>query len=64
MSAVTEAEAAMIRTAFAAGGELSAAVEPRRVFPGITDMAKARACAGLRPPRRPEPSITQRQGSV
>ena len=46
MSAVTEAEAAMIRTAFAVGGEMLAAVEPPRVFPGITDMAKARACAG------------------
>ena len=26
-------------------GELSAAVEPRRLFPAITDTAQARACA-------------------
>jgi hypothetical protein len=29
----------MIRTAFDQGGELSAAVELRRLFPGITDNA-------------------------
>ena len=32
----------MIRTAFDQGGELSAAVELRRLFPGITDNAHAR----------------------
>jgi hypothetical protein len=41
MFCVTEAEAAAIRTAFE-GGEFSAAVELRRIFPGITDNAKAR----------------------
>jgi hypothetical protein len=54
---VTEAEAAAIRTAFDRGGELSAAVELRRLFPGITDTAQARECrtiAGWKPlPVRP-----------
>jgi hypothetical protein len=31
--------------AFDQGGELSAAVELRRLFPGVTDNAKARECA-------------------
>ena len=35
----------MIRTAFDQGDELSAAVELRRLFPGITDNAHARARA-------------------
>ena len=35
----------MIRTPFDQGGELSAAVELRRLFPGITDNAHARARA-------------------
>ena len=45
MFAVTEADAAAIRAAFDQGGELSAAVELRRRFPGITDNAHARLCA-------------------
>ena len=45
MFVVSEAEAAAIRTAFDQGGELSAAVELRRLFPGVTDMAEARECA-------------------
>ena len=32
------------RTAFHEEGELSAAIELRRRFPGVTDNAKARAC--------------------
>jgi hypothetical protein len=60
MFVVTEAEAAAIRAAFVRGGELSAAVELRRLFPGITDNMQARECARtiagwkplpLRPPR-------------
>ena len=47
MFCVTEAEAAAIRTACEQGGELSAAVELRRLFPGITDNAKARECARI-----------------
>jgi hypothetical protein len=45
MFVVTEADTAAIRTAFDEGGELSAAVELRRRFPGITDNARARECA-------------------
>ena len=64
MFVVTEAAAAPIRSAFDQGGEFVAAVELRRLFPGITDTeqagAYARRIAGwkplrlpLRPPARP-----------
>jgi hypothetical protein len=58
MFVVTEAEAAAIRAVFEQRGELSAAVELRRRFPGITDNAQARECvrtiAGWKPlPLRP-----------
>ena len=42
---VTEAEAAAIRTVFLQEGELTAAIELRRLFPGIPDNAQARAHA-------------------
>jgi hypothetical protein len=45
MFIVTEAAAATIRAIFEREGELSAAIELRRLFPGITDNAKARECA-------------------
>jgi hypothetical protein len=45
MFVVTEAEAAAIRTVFDQQGELSAAIELRRPFPGITDNVEARECA-------------------
>ena len=45
MMVVTEAEAAAIRAASEQRGELSAAVELRRLFPAVTDTAQARACA-------------------
>jgi hypothetical protein len=45
MFVVSEAEAAAIRTAYEQDGELSAAIELRRLFPGITDNARARECA-------------------
>ncbi len=45
MFVVTEADAAAIRAVFHQEGELSAAIEVRRRFPGITDNAKARECA-------------------
>ena len=63
MFVVTEAEAAAIRAAFDRGGELSAAVELRRLFPAITDTVQARACArtiaGWKPcpARRPETRV-------
>jgi len=45
MFMVTEADAAAIRAAFHEEGELSAIIELRQRFPGITDHAQARACA-------------------
>jgi len=45
MFVVSDSEAAAIRTAFDQGGELAAAIELRRLFPGITDNARARECA-------------------
>jgi hypothetical protein len=60
MFLVSEPAAAAIRTAFEAEGELSAAIEVRRLFPGITDHAEARACArtiaGWVPPTLPLPT--------
>ena len=57
MIVVTEAGAAAIRAAFAQGGELSAAVELRRLFPGITSTTQAqefaRTIAGWKPLRAP-----------
>ncbi len=44
MFAVTEAEAAIIRTAFEQRGELSAAVELRQMFRGIPSIGQAREC--------------------
>ncbi len=52
MFVVSEAEAAAIRTAFDQGGELSAAVELRRLFPGVTDTAQAREWRGARRVKR------------
>ena len=45
MMVVTEAEAAAIRAVYEQSGELSAAVELRRLSPLVTDTAQARACA-------------------
>ena len=45
MFCVDASAAAAIRRAFDEGGELSAAVELRRHFPGIVDNANARRCA-------------------
>ena len=45
MFIVSEADAAAIRAAYEQEGELSAAVEVRRLFPGITDNAEALSCA-------------------
>ena len=45
MFTVSEADAAAIRTAFDRGGEMSAVVELRRIFPAITDNVLARECA-------------------
>ena len=45
MFVITEADAAAICAIFDQEGELSAAIELRRRFPGVTDNAKARVCA-------------------
>jgi hypothetical protein len=45
MFVVSEEAATAIRTFFEQEGELSAAIEVRRWFPGITDNAQARECA-------------------
>jgi len=68
MFVVSEAEAAAIRAVFDQRGELSAAVELRRLFPGITDMAEARECvrtiAGWKPlPVAPRPVRQMHQRS-
>jgi len=63
MFVVTEAEAAAIRTVFEQEGELSAAIEVRRLFPGITDNAKAREhariIAGWTPLAAPTTPVTR-----
>ena len=66
MFCVTEDEAAAIRAAFHEKGELSAAVEVRRLFPGITGndtaWAFARTIAGWLPSPA-EPGTWKRDGS-
>jgi hypothetical protein len=60
---ITEADATAIRAVFDQEGELSATIELRRRFPGVTDNAKARSCArtiaGWKP-LPPEPSTVTR----
>jgi hypothetical protein len=61
MFVVTEADAAAIRAAYEQDGELSAAIELRRRFPGIIDNARARECArtiaGWLPPTTPPAEV-------
>jgi hypothetical protein len=45
MFIVSEAECAAIRTAYEQGGELAAAVELRRLFPGLANNENTRICA-------------------
>lgn len=60
---ITGNEAAAIRAAFERNGELSAAIELRRRFPGISDNAHARACvrsiAGWSAPPAPSRPATR-----
>ena len=62
MFVVTEADAAAIRTVYEQDGELSAAIELRRRFPGITDNENARRCArsiaGWTPQPAPAATVT------
>jgi hypothetical protein len=64
MFIVTEADAAAIRDIFNREGELSAAIELRRRFPGVTDNAKARefvrTIAGWAPPPAPASVVQTR----
>jgi hypothetical protein len=64
MFMVSGEDAAAIRTIFEKEGELSAAIEVRRLFPGITDNAKAREhariIAGWRPMVAPVPKRSRR----
>ena len=66
---VTEADAAAIREAYEREGELSAAIELRRRFPGIQDNTKAREQARAiacwkSPPPRPAPIRRARKGKA
>jgi hypothetical protein len=45
MFVVTEEDEAAIRAVYQQRGEFAAAIELRRLFPGITDNAQARECA-------------------
>ena len=45
MFVVSKAEATAIRTAYEQGGEFAAAMELRRLFPGIQDNEHALTCA-------------------
>ena len=62
MLVVTEADAAAIRDVLDQEGELPAAIELRRRFPGIADNAKARTrartIAGWKPLPAPPCSVT------
>jgi hypothetical protein len=68
MFVVSEAEAAAIRAVYEQRGEFAAAIELRRLFPGITDNGEARECARtiagwkpLRPVKRmPKPPRLRR----
>jgi hypothetical protein len=58
MFVVSEADSDAIRAVFQQDGELSAAIELQRRFPGVVDNAKARECARIiaswgPPPARP-----------
>jgi hypothetical protein len=60
MYVVTEADAAAIREAYERDGELSAAIELRRRFPGVTDNTKARQQARAIAGWQPLPERSQR----
>jgi hypothetical protein len=61
MFMVDEATAAAIRKAYEEGGELSAVVELRRRFPGITDNESARLCVRSIASWQPRPPQPQRR---
>ena len=61
---VNQAEADAIRAAYEHGGELSAVVELRRLFPGLANNENTRLCAmsiaGWTPRPEPAPKVTRR----
>ena len=61
MFCVSEAQAAIIRTAFEQRGELSAVVELRRLFPGVGNIALARDCVRVIAGWQPLPVRQSRQ---
>jgi len=64
MFCVTEADAAAIRTVYEQDGELSAAIELRRRFPGISDNENARRCARSIAGWSPLPQVPVKQRRV
>ena len=62
MFMVDEETAAAIRQAWSEGGELSAVVELRRRFPGITDGENARRCVWTIAGWTPRPAADRQQG--
>ena len=63
MFTVDKATADAIRKTYDEGGELSAVVELRRRFPGITDNENARLCVRTIAGWQPLPPLPQRQTS-
>ena len=64
MFCVTEAEAAAIRAIFHERGEFAAAVELRRLLPGITDTAQARECARTTADWKPVQSLQSGHSAI
>jgi hypothetical protein len=66
MFTVSEADAAAIRAVYEQDGELSAAIELRRRFPGIADnenaRTRARSIAGWTPLPKSVPKVARRPG--
>ena len=63
MFALNEDEIAAVQAAWDESGELAAAVELRRLFPGIADLDKARQCARtIAGWRRPASATPERMG--
>jgi hypothetical protein len=63
MFAVSEADAAAIRDAFEHGGELAAAVELRRLFPGLANNENTRLCARSIASWQPLPPVKPRRAN-
>ena len=64
MFVVSEADAALIRDAFQQRGEISAAVELRRLYPGIGGLANARDCVRMIAAWKPMPlKVSHRERS-